>query len=311
MLIFIVNMRMKIAVLVCGEPRYTEIAGEVFRKHQTSHQFDVFVHSWDTVTNQRMGHDPSEPFSKVKPNFSSWSPKKIQVDNIETLESLYDAILHENIQTDDPELQWVARPASLHDYFQHKSQFIRIFGQHISYGRAAALMKPYANQYDFVIRIRHDLVLREDFHKSLDSVVAYTKVYDQVVEDNGKMATNIYSPRAVPYRGMTLIDDFLLMGEPRAILAQTHDIEKAVIDICKYLPKVFKGFMAIHHRIWVHMAERKEICIVPLCVGHNTSLPEVDATVIRPGMEHLPLEFYKFSHVSENFERFKKISGRP
>lgn len=307
-----VSTGMKIAVLVCGEPRYTELAGQVFRKYQTSHQFDVFVHSWKTVTSQRVGKDQSIPLTQVNPDFTNWKPKKIQVDGIEILEPIYDAVLHENIQTDDPDLAWVARPASLHHYFQHNSLFLRIFGQHFSYARAAKLMEPYADQYDFVIRIRHDLVLREDFHESLTAIFEYAKVYDGTYEDNGVLATNIYSAKATAYRGMNLIDDFLLMGTPRAVLAQTNDMKNSVVDLCKYLPKVFKGFMAIHHRIWIHMAERKGINVIPLCIGHSTSLPAVDATIIRPGLEHLPFESIKYPVVKENFERFKnQTSGRP
>lgn len=269
---------MKIAVLVSGEPRYSSLAGEIFRKNAIEHEYDVFIHSWDHVTlgNKSM-------------NFDSWRAKKIRV--------------HSENRMLDPIFNKISQEVFLG---ASKEKFYEFFGQILSFYYSFDLCREHLNDYDLCIKIRHDSILH-----NIDYNINKLIKFDKIVNNTPYWRPNLHEPEPAIfvesinyYQGLPVIHDLTLFGTPKSFIQYASDLPQKIVDMSRDFRH--QGFFFIHHLLWYLIGEIQQINILPMTIGSATlyDAPHFKSFLLRPGIENL--KDLTMESLFQNYLSFKK-----
>lgn len=182
---------MKVAILISGQTRYSEIAAKEFKKHidKATFDIDIFVQCW-------LPHIESP---------LHWGAKKHIHQETSYLVNKRREL---NLPTD-------------------QFAFEATFGQFYGFYEAAQLIDN-PEQYDYILKIRHDSwYAGRDFNKAFHDFLKYEEeLYERYYHRAGNFNRNIIFVNTVFNKnGFFLIHDYLFIGKPANILNYINGVD--------------------------------------------------------------------------------------
>ncbi len=257
---------MKIGVIVSGEPRYSDLAGKLFRANTSIHTYDIIIHSWDHA------------LFGLSLDFSYWRPLMSRIHSESgMLDPILARIRSSNFLDVDPT--------------RRKKRFYEYFGHVLSTYFAVDMSKDFLMDYDLILKIRHDTFL-DDIDANVDKLVRFIELALEVPYKDVPNSHTIFVETINCMFGVPIIQDTTFFGYPGAFLEFNKDLPETIVKFCsnQYVDPLLgsnhKGLF-FHHRIWTMLFALKEINVIPFKIGCAPlySAPAFKSILLRPGVE--------------------------